>query len=134
MEKKIWTAPKAEVEQFMANEYVAACYKINCNVGDFNTLWNESNNVEGLQTEGKNGVPADEQLLSYASRYGCQKWHNGVIRDSDPELNGYIVSYSLTGRKTVTPVFWWKEKLGSSSDYHATYLGSQTYETNPNAS
>lgn len=25
MEKKIWTAPRAEVEQFMANEYVAAC-------------------------------------------------------------------------------------------------------------
>lgn len=25
MEKKIWTRPMAEVEQFMANEYIAAC-------------------------------------------------------------------------------------------------------------
>ena len=33
MEKKIWTAPKAEVEQFMANEYVAAC-------GAQNTVYN----------------------------------------------------------------------------------------------
>lgn len=32
MEKKIWTRPLAEVEQFMANEYIAAC-------GDQNTVY-----------------------------------------------------------------------------------------------
>lgn len=37
MEKRIWTKPQAVVEQFMANEYVAACgdsgvvYKFECN-------------------------------------------------------------------------------------------------------
>lgn len=31
--KKIWTKPMATVEEFAANEYVAACYEIACSIG-----------------------------------------------------------------------------------------------------
>lgn len=34
MEKRIWTRPVAVVEQFMANEYVAACWGISCDYGE----------------------------------------------------------------------------------------------------
>lgn len=40
MEKRVWTKPLAQVEQFLANEYVAACgdsgitYKFKCTAGD----------------------------------------------------------------------------------------------------
>lgn len=134
MMKATWTKPQAMVEQFMANEYVAACYKIKCNVPSGNQLWSESNGIEGLQTSRGydslgNRYEKDTKLLDSYGMSGCNKWHIGVIRDDDPELNGYWVSGSQ-----VTPVHWWHERLGSTYDYHATLLGSQDYETNPNAS
>lgn len=129
MEKRIWAKPMAVVEQFMANEYVAACYKIKCNVPSGNQLWNETNGVDGLQTSRGIGYSADTKLLDSYGMRGCNKWHIGVIRADDPELNGYWVSGN-----NVTSVHWWNEDLNSTYDYHATLLGSQDYETNPNAS
>ena len=132
MEKKIWTRPMAEVETFAANEYVAACYKINCNVGAFKSQWSETNGVAGLQTTSQNGVPADTKIVEsrYGTISGCKKWHKGIIRDDPPAVNGYIV-YS---NGSYDPVFWWEERLGSTYNQHATYLGREDYETNPNAS
>lgn len=34
--KKRWETPKAMVEEFEANEYVAACWTVACNVGNGN--------------------------------------------------------------------------------------------------
>ena len=60
MEKKIWTAPKAEVEQFMANEYVAACgdsgvvYKFNCNAAGGSLYYypNSDGVIDGVYKSG----------------------------------------------------------------------------------
>lgn len=35
---KIWNTPKAEVEQFSANEYVAACWYVGCNTSEANAI------------------------------------------------------------------------------------------------
>ena len=38
MVRKGWVTPKAMVEEFEANEYVAACYSVVCNVGAANEV------------------------------------------------------------------------------------------------
>ena len=123
--KRAYSTPAMKVEVFEASESVAACYKIYCNVPGSGILWNENGKEAGLQTEGTN---KDDQL-TFKNLSACNRWHKGVIKGEDPKANGYWVS----GRG-VTPVFWWNERLGSSSDYHATTLNKINWETNPNAS
>lgn len=123
--KREYSTPAMKVEVFEASESVAACYKIYCNVPGSGKLWNENGKEPGLQTKGTN---KDEQL-TFTKMSACNRWHKGVIKSEDPKANGYWVS----GRR-VTPVFWWNERLGSSSDYHATTLNKINWETNPNAS
>lgn len=133
--KKTWMEPRIMVQEFVANEYVAACYKIKCttpnNNGWYSELYNDSNG---------NGTWDSEDELIYRSRgefQGCNKWHKGVICDSAPTANGFVVRTEGSGKnskKVAEPVFWWKEKLGSSIDYHSMVLGAENYETNPNAS
>ena len=64
MEKMTWTRPMAAVEQFMPNEYIAACgdktdpvYKFTCNAGGgvYGGAWQESNGFAGLQSSAKYG-------------------------------------------------------------------------------
>lgn len=124
--KKKYLAPAMSIEVFEANEYVAACYKIYCNVPGSGILWNENGKQEGLQTKGPN---KDDQLtFRYLS--ACNRWHKGIIKSEPPKANGY---WQNKGGQS-TPVFWWRENLGSSSDYHATTLDKINWETNPNAS
>ena len=67
--KKRWEEPEVEVQEFMPNEYVAACWKINCNVPTgFGFL---DNNKNGTYDRG------DEKLTSDGV-YGCGVWHTGV--------------------------------------------------------
>lgn len=121
--KKSYVRPVMQCEEFAANEYVAACYKINCNVPGRGSLYNESNGKPGLQR----GLGGDDEL--YARAKACNKWHKGVIRDEDPVANGYWVADGKT-----YDVFWWEEDLGSSIDCHATLIERIQWETNPNAS
>ena len=124
--KKQYEKPSMSIDMFEANEYIAACYKIYCSVPGTGSLWDESNGQPGLQTRGRN--PDKKLAGDYLS--ACNRWHKGVIQGSDPSANGYW-------RQTngaVTDVFCWKERLGSSSDYHATTLNKVNWETNPNAS
>lgn len=124
--KREYVKPVMMGEAFVANEYVASCYRINCNVPGWGSLWAETNGISGLQKTGKN---RDTQLVSGAS--ACNKWHNGVIQDNDPVANGYWVQ---SNGGTVTPVYYWKEDLGTLYDYHATRMDKIEWEKNPNAS
>lgn len=137
--KKTWMEPKIMVQEFVANEYVAACYKIKCttpnNNGSYTRLYNDTNG---------NGTWDSKDQLVYSSGgfHGCNKWHKGIIRDSAPTANGFVVRSEKTGGTWLKPeyedvaesVFWWEEKLGSSIDYHSMVPGTENYESNPNAS
>lgn len=65
---------------------------------------------------------------------GCNRWHNGVIQDNPPEVNGFVTRGKNYNRDQAYPVYWWNERLGSDSDYHVMTPGNENYETNPNAS
>lgn len=131
--KKEYVTPRIYGEEFIANEYVAACYKIKCTTPngnkDYYYLYDDTN--------GNGRLDSKDELIYYyrfmGGFYGCNKWHKGVIRDSAPEVNGFVTKKERD-TNNAEPVFWWEEKLGSSSDYHVMVPGAENYETNPNAS
>lgn len=125
--KKKWEKPRIEVQEFIPNEYVAACYKIRCttpnNNGYFYRIYDDTNK--------NNVLDKDDKRLYYniMGFQGCNEWHKGVIQDDAPTANGFVKSGDR-----VYSVFWWKESLGADSDYHVMTPGKENYETNPNAS
>ena len=130
--KKKWVEPEILVQQFVANEYVAACYKIRCTTPKDNStfyyLYDDTNN---------NGIwdKYDRKLYTNMLGFkGCNKWHKGVIRDEAPKANGFVTKGIIPGLDQSYAVFWWNEKLGSDINYHSMTPGNENYETNPNAS
>lgn len=135
---KKYVKPTMNGEMFVANEYVGACYVINCNVPDavdWSGFWpegldvylySESNGSSGLQTTGSN---PDKLILSGNGIGGCDEWHKGVISGTAPSYNGYWVIED----QDPIQVYWWDEELGSAYDVHAT-TSPQTAKSNPNAS
>lgn len=130
MEKKIWTRPLAEVEQFMANEYVAACWKINCNVPDgYGYTDNNGNgkydyNTDTLLTPGSNKNPK--------SVSGCGTWHVGVqgVPNDGPVANAM---WNPDWGNTDYPVYYWRDGDGAY-DVHFSKVEDAQWQTNPNAS
>lgn len=133
--KKKWEEPRIEVQKFIPNEYVAACYKIKCTTPKNNSTYHylyEDTNSNGM-------YDADDRLVysnEWGGFHGCNKWHKGIIQDDAPIANGFVVNKGWGGQVTDSqPVFWWEENLGKDTvDYHVMTPGSENYETNPNAS
>ena len=132
--KKKWVEPEILVQQFVANEYVAACYKIRCTTPNgndwFNYLFEDTN---------KNGVWDEYDKLLYHPKnggkfQGCNEWHKGVIQDKVPEVNGFVTQERHPGQDKGCAVLWWIEDLEADSDYHVMTPGNENFETNPNAS
>ena len=139
---KKYVKPTMNGEMFVANEYVGACFVVECNVPggtDYEYLYSETNGEAGLQTTANNGVEADKLLLKKLNISGCGGAHIGVIHNGSSTLpyNGYWVYEKYLGwgnYETITlDVYWWEEKLGSNYDYHATATPETAY-SNPNAS
>lgn len=131
--KRTYESPRAYVEEFTPNEYVAACYRIKCTTPQGNStfyyLYDDSND---------NGRWDSEDRLLYSNWWGgfsgCNRWHNGVIQDTPPEENGFVTRGTNPKWDTAYAVYWWNERLGADSDYHVMTPGNENYETNPNAS
>lgn len=96
--KKSYESPKAYVEEFTPNEYVAACgesgttYKFTCDAGggESGTVYLETNGQEGLQT----GRGGDQYLSGY---HACGTTHEA--ESTDDFLKGYFVTEKYVG--------WW---------------------------
>ena len=107
--KKVYESPKMVVEQFEANEYIAACgdqnlvYKFKCTAGGgkSGTVYLETNGEAGLQTTGRN---ADRYLSGY---HACGKEHEAST--TDDFLSGYyVVDGGWFEDDTITPVIVWR--------------------------
>ena len=121
--KKAFDMPKIVVEQFVPNEYVAACgdknkvYKFVCDAGDgvSGNVWQETNGVPGLQltalnVSGKPDTNLTQGLL--VSYHACGKTHEAPT--SDYFYDGYFIPLdSLTGE----PVIIWTD---DGTNVHAT--------------
>lgn len=140
--KKGWEAPRVLVQEFVPNEYVAACYKIQCTTPNGNStyyyLYDDTNDNGEWDSEDKELYSNPLSLLG-GGFSGCNKWHKGVIIDAPPTANGFVTKgkypESSWGSKPAhAAVYWWNESLGSSTDYHCMTPGKENYQTNPNAS
>lgn len=130
MEKKFYRKPMMVQEDFVPHEYIAACYKVNCNIPRSHYLYSETNGVPGLQVKGAN---ADK--LNYSSTgtfWGCGEYHNGVL--VRPEKNGYYVTedyYTVQGWSNETSAgkykepncyYWYQRYNQRELPYHASKL------------
>lgn len=130
--KRIYERPLITAEQFVANEYVAACgdsgvsYKFQCNAGDRNKQYDVySTGVEGSTTGGT--------LLTRDSWNSTNYYHPCNQVHETEGLNdftyGYIVDNEGVDRQngTKTAVVIWTE--GGTNVHCTTNLDMSTWET-----
>lgn len=133
--KMRWEEPRIEVQKFIPNEYVAACYRIKCTTPNgnesYNYIYADSNN---------NGMWDSNDKRIYSSMLGftgCNQWHKGVILDVAPKANGFVTEGTNPSKNAseAVAVFYWYENLGQQyEDIHVMTPGDENYESNPNAS
>lgn len=134
--KKSYESPKAYVEEFTPNEYVAACgesgvvYKFVCNAGDgvYGSVYQETNGQPGLQTTGWN---SDDRIATYQN-YGFLKggFHAcGATHEAESD-SGFYNGYYCAKGNTSNPVevIIWK---GEHNDnvHCTTNLNKDSWET-----
>lgn len=103
--KKTWSEPQVMVQEFAANEYVAACYRVECVAPGSTLVWD------------KNGNNKEDCNETY-SFYGCHA--TAEIKGVDElKANGWMKEkYCNTVVKT--PVYVWYD--GTCGGVHATTL------------
>lgn len=128
MMKKEWVRPLTIVDQFVPNEYVAACgdsgvtYKFTCDAGGgvSGYVYLETNSKEGLQT----GRGGDEYLSGY---HACGTTHEA--ESTDAFLKGYYVVEGVWFEEdTVTPVIVWRGPKNDNT-HCTTNLDMNSWET-----
>lgn len=121
--KKAWVQPRAVGQTFVPNEYVAACWKINCNVPDGYGYIDNNNN-------GQYDRRIDEKLTP-DDVHGCNVWHTGVpgVPNDGPVANAMW----HPDRGNDFPVYYWRDGKGRL-DVHFSKVSDAQWETNPNAS
>ena len=134
MEKRIWSKPEMNEFAFAANEYVAACWKIKCNVPFGFGFFDRNNN---------------EQYDRYKDKFiaqgeGCGEYHIGVESDKGPVANAWWQPLkwqegSLGGHYVndgdAYEVFHFTTGNGTSNnDHHFSKVEDAEWDTNPNAS
>ena len=107
--KQVWSSPKTSFEQFVPQNYIAACgdsgtvYKFTCDAGGgtSGSVYLETNGQEGLQRDGSN---PDKYLSGY---HACNKYHEA--ESTDGFLDGYFVyDPGWFQDEVVMPVIVWR--------------------------
>ncbi len=130
--RREYVKPVMQSEEFVANEYVAACWKMNCNV-PYGFGYYEKNNVKGYQ-RGK-----DQYIAGDAK--GCDEDYVAHgITTSKPTANAWWQETtkglfgSVTNVGDPIPVFYFYEYSKGHQSHHFSVIGTQEYEKSPNAS
>ena len=133
---KTYIKPMMESELFAANQYISACWKINCNV------------PTGFGFIDKNGNGQDDwhydDKLTSDGVYGCGVWHKGVqgVPDDGPTANamwqpqkyeGGIFTGHYENVGSAYAVYYWSDGYGQTHRHFSKVRAAQ-WETNPNAS
>lgn len=131
MERKVWRRPEGVVQQFAANEYVAACWKINCNV---------PTGFGFIDNNGNDKYDREDTKLTSNGVYGCGVWHTGVqgVPGDGPKANAMwqpqkwgLFGYQNAG--SAYDVYYWSDGNGQTHR-HFSKVSDAEWETNPNAS
>lgn len=116
--RKEWMEPVIEVQEFVANEYVASCgdsgkvYKFKCNAGDRN-LWDYPYKVY-IDSNGNGELDnGDEYLSNY---HACGVAHEASVKDAF--LSGFMKDTRPFHDHTPVPVIIWRGE--NNNDTHCT--------------
>ena len=112
MTKNVWVQPRTVVQQFVANEYVAACgdinkvYKFTCDAGGGGngTVYLDSNG------NGQWDVIGDE-MLTLAGYHACGKEHEAPT--TDEFKSGFFITGTFPPYK-VQDVMVWRGEDGNN--------------------
>lgn len=124
----MYVKPTMESEAFVPSAYCAPCasgvtYWFECNAGSswsgFNTVYEETNGIPGLQTEGRN--PDRVRSRSY---YACNERHE--VGANETFLDGYVVQHHIIGRDETMSVLIWTE--GGTNTHCTTELDPHEWE------
>ena len=133
MEKMTWTRPVAAVEQFMPNEYIAACgdnnvvYKFRCDAG---SRWSDYH----VYLNGPDGAAHTNDDIDWSGRSGrvrtfspCGSTHEARTTDVFPA--GYMYQYSdyLGDYGDPIPVIVWTQ--GGTNTHCTSNLDIDSWET-----
>lgn len=125
--RKEYVKPSITSEEFVSNEYIAACWNISCNVPD-GYGYIEKNGIPGYQSWLLNG----DQFIAAGS--GCGTMHEAKgIDAAGPAANARW--HSNIDDKDYK-VFYFKAKGDHKGDsnHHFCTLDKVNWEENPNAS
>ncbi|UEL48745.1 hypothetical protein [Terrisporobacter hibernicus] len=125
--KRKYAKPSMSIDMFEANEYIAACYKISCNVPS-GVGYNETNGTDGYQSDEYKKVNGKWVLVKgddyIASGSGCGVWHR-VRLNAKPTNNAM---WDPDHGKEY-PVYHWTQGSGNNGHHF-----SSRWDSDPNAS
>lgn len=112
---KRWETPRIAVEKFEANEYVAACWGVACDV-------NWANDYEGKQGDISKGVTHDDVHCGNAS--------NQVIYDYDGDkIADAMIEVGTDGLGELNCTIYWDENYLGRRDISSVQVGDEIYWT-----
>ena len=135
MTKNVWVQPQTVVQQFVANEAVAACgdhgvnYLFTCNAGDgvYGSVYQETNGRPGLQTGGWGDDQNAEYGHDFFREYGFHACDTTHVASTDSDfLNGYYCAQGNT-RNPVKVIIWKGEH--NNNVHCTTNLDMDSWET-----
>ena len=138
LEKKDWISPRTNYQEFVPQDFIAACYHVDCKTdarnGWYLYVYLDSNNNGELDR--------NDQLVHYtATRFrGCGVKHTGVISDVDLQYNGFVSilpAGTTTWAQQITRVYVWNQHTLEYGDVHVCYNPTDAErqdESRPNAS
>ena len=132
---KAYVKPMMDSEVFVANEYVAACWKINCNV---------PTGFGFIDNNGNDKYDSGDEKLTNNGVYGCGVWHTGVqgVPGDGPKANamwqpqrweGGFMFGEYVNSGSAYDVYYWSDGYGQTHR-HFSKVSDAEWETNPNAS
>lgn len=133
--KKEYTKPEWFCEEFIANEYISACWDINCNV-PYGFGYEEKNNIPGYQEGG------DRYIAGGAS--GCNTQHSARGVDAaGPAANamwqpqkweGFLLGKYVNDGDPYEVFYFEAVGHKGTQNHHFCTLDSVNWRPNPNAS
>lgn len=142
MEKMVWEKPEMNVVAFAANEYVAACWSVYCNVPS-GIGYFETNNITGYQEKDEwvtddNGkwYQIQEGDTYIDSGRGCGEYHEvSGIDAAGPKANAWWEP-SNGKDDDAYEVFYFQANGGGTSNHHFAIIDDEhvNWDPNPNAS
>ena len=121
--RRKYTKPSMSIDMFEANEYIAACWKINCNV---------PRGYGYIDRNGNGKYDGRDKKLTTDNVSGCGTWHKGVEGVPGDGPTGNSMWHPSSGENDY-PVYYWRDGYGFY-DIHFSKASDAQWESNPNAS